>query len=95
MMNSKYDKLIDLLKYHDWTYEYSDDNRAYEWGYNNKIEIDRELERLGRDDQSLKIYEDAKPDYLKESSFINSGSQHLPMSSEDDDWDNKFEWKIK
>ena len=44
MMKSKYDKLIDLLKYHDWTYEYSDDNRAYEWGYNNKIEIDRELE---------------------------------------------------
>ena len=94
-MNSKYNKLIDLLKYHDWTYEYSDDNRAYEWGYNNKIDIDRELEILGRDDKSLKIYEDAKTDYLKTSESIDSGSQHLPMSSEDNDWDNKFEWKIK
>ena len=94
-MKNKYNKLIDLLKYHDWTYEYSDDNRAYEWGYNNKIEIDRELERLGRDDESLKIYEDAKPDYLKTSESIDSGSQHLPMSIEDNDWDNKFEFKIK
>ena len=94
-MKNKYNKLIDLLKYHDWTYEYSDDNRAYEWGYNNKIDIDRELERLGRDDQSLKIYEDAKPDYLKTSESIDSCSQHLPMSIEDNDWDNKFEWKIK
>ena len=84
MMNSKYDKLIDLLKYHDWTYEYSDDYRAYEWGYNNKIEIDRELERLGRDDQSLKIYEDAKPEYIKNRKFIDSGSQHLPMSKTED-----------
>ena len=83
-MKSKYDKLIDLLKYHDWTYEYSDDYRAYEWGYNNKIEIDRELERLGRDDQSLKIYEDAKPKYIKNRKFIDSGSQHLPMSKTED-----------
>ena len=51
MMNSKYDKLIELLEYHDWTWEYSDDYRAYQWGHDNQIDIERELERLGKDDQ--------------------------------------------
>ena len=41
------------------------------------------------------MYENAKPNYLKTIESIDSGSQHLPMSSEDNDWDDKFEWKIK
>jgi len=84
MMNSKYDKLIELLEYHDWTWEYSDDYRAYQWGHDNQIDIERELERLGKDDQSLKIYEDAKPKYISNRNFIDSGSQHLPMSKPED-----------
>ena len=47
-MNSKYDKLIELLEYHDWTWEYSDDYRAYQWGHDNQIDIERELDNLGR-----------------------------------------------
>ena len=98
MMNSKYDKLIDLLKYHDWTWEYSDDYRAYQWGHDNEINIDRELDNLGRTKEAMLIYEDAIPDNLRQntisepyteetqtkSNFIDSGSQHLPMLKPED-----------
>ena len=115
MMNSKYDKLIDLLKYHDWFYDYSDDHRAYQWGHNNQIQIEKELDNLGRTKKAMEIYENAMPenyypdfavvnddgcmmtawDLERKSNFIDSGSQHLPMSNEDNNWDGKFEWKIK
>lgn len=98
MMNSKYDKLIELLEYHDWTWEYSDDYRAYQWGHDNQINIERELETLGRTKEAMMIYEDAMPEnfhiktisetYAEEpepkSNFIDSGSQHLPMSKPED-----------
>ena len=98
MMNSKYDKLIDLLKYHDWVFDYSDDYRAYQWGHDNQINIDRELDNLGRTKEAMLIYEDAMPEnihiktisetYTEEtqtkSNFIDSGSQHLPMLKPED-----------
>jgi len=98
MMNSKYDKLIDLLKYHDWFFDYSDDYRAYQWGHDNQINIDRELDNLGRTKEAMLIYEDAMPenfhiktisetyteDSQPKSNFIDSGSQHLPMSKPED-----------
>ena len=85
MMNSKYDKLIELLEYHDWTWEYSDDYRAYQWGHDNQIDIERELERLGRTKEAHEIYEDAiDPNILVIEYFIDSGSQHLPMSKPED-----------
>jgi hypothetical protein len=67
MMNSKYDKLIDLLKYHDWTWEYSDDYRAEQWGHDNQINIERELDNLGRTKEAMLIYEDAIPDNLRQN----------------------------
>tara|TARA_R110000850_G_scaffold190262_1_gene316115 strand:+ start:420 stop:722 length:303 start_codon:yes stop_codon:yes gene_type:complete len=98
MMNSKHDKLIDLLKYHDWFFDYSDDPRTYQWGHDNQINIERELDNLGRTKEAMLIYEDAIPDNLKQntisgpyteetqpkSNFIDSGSQHLPMSKPED-----------
>ena len=53
MMNSKYNKLIELLEYHDWTWEYSDDYRAYQWGHDNQIDIERELDNLGRTKEAM------------------------------------------
>jgi hypothetical protein len=120
MMKSKYDKLIDLLKYHDWFYDYSDDPRTYQWGHDNQINIERELDNLGRTKEAMMIYEDAMPenfypdfavvnddgcmmtawdlerkgtqtisetyteDSQPKSNFIDSGSQHLPMSKPED-----------
>ena len=98
MMNSKHDKLIDLLKYHDWFFDYSDDPRTYQWGHDNQINIERELDNLGRTKEAMLIYEDAIPDNLRQntisepyteetqpkSNFIDSGSQHLPMLKPED-----------
>jgi len=114
-MNSKYNKLIDLLENHDWFHDYSDDHRVYQWGHDNQIQIEKELDNLGRTKEAMEIYENAMPenyypdfavvnddgcmmtawDLERKSNFIDSGSQHLPMSNEDNDWDDKFEWKIK
>ena len=114
-MNSKYNRLKELLKWHDWFYDYSDDHRAYQWGHDNQIQIEKELDNLGRTKKAMEIYENAMPenyypdfavvnddgcmmtawDLERKSNFIDSGSQHLPMSNEDNNWDGKFEWKIK
>ena len=114
-MNSKYDKLIELLEYHDWFHDYSDDHQKYLQGHDSQIQIEKELDNLGRTKEAMEIYENAMPenyypdfavvnddgcmmtawDLERKSNFIDSGSQHLPMSSEDDNWNGKFEWKIK
>ena len=94
-MNSKYYRLKGLLKWHDWSGLMSDDFRRYQVAHNQSMEIHKEMRKLGNTETAKQMYENAKPNYLKTSESIDSGSQHLPMSSEDDDWDNKFEWKIK
>ena len=94
-MNSKYDRLKDLLKWHDWAGLMSDNFHRQQIAHDQSIEIHKEMDRIGNNETVKQMYENAKPDYLKKSNFIDSGSQHLPMSSEDNDWDNKFEWKIK
>ena len=84
MMKSKYDKLIELLEYHDWFYDYSDDHRAYQWGHDNQIQIEKELDNLGRTKEAMEIYENAMTKYISNRIFIDSGSQHLPMSKPED-----------
>jgi hypothetical protein len=86
MMNSKYDKLIDLLKYHDWTWDYSDDYRAEQWGHDNQINIERELDNLGRTKEAMLIYEDAIPDNLRQNIIsgraLYRGFTHICYSKE-------------
>ena len=94
-MNSKYNRLKELLKWHDWVSLMSNDFRRYQVAHDQSMEIHKEMRRLGNTETVKQMYENAKPSYLKTSESIDSGSQHLPMSSEDDDWDNKFEFKIK
>ena len=94
-MNSKYYRLKGLLKWHDWSGLMSDDFRKSQVAHDQSMEIHKEMDRLGNTETVKQMYENAKPNYLNKVRFIDSGSQHLPMSSEDDDWDNKFEFKIK
>jgi len=94
-MKSKYKRLKALLEYHDWASLMSDDFRRYQVAARQSMEIHREMWMLGNTKKVKKMYENAKPDYLKKVRFIDSGSQHLQMPSEDNDWDNKFEFKIK
>ena len=94
-MNSKYYRLKGLLKWHDWSGLMSDNFKRQQVAHNQSMEIHKEMRRLGNNETVKQMYENAKPDYLKKSNFIDSGSQHLPMLNEDDDWDNKFEFKIK
>ena len=94
-MKNKYKDLETLLKCHDWALYMSDDFRKQSVAHQQSLLIHAEMRRLGNTKKVRQMYEDAKPDYLKESSFIDSGSQHLPMSSESDNWRDKFIWKIK
>jgi hypothetical protein len=94
-MKSKYDRLKDLLKWHDWAGLMSDNFNRQQVAHDQSIEIHKEMDRIGNTETVKQMYEDAKPDYLKESSFIDSGSQHLSTPSKDDNWDEKFIWKIK
>ncbi len=94
-MNSKYDRLKDLLKWHDWAGLMSDNFHRQQIAHDQSIEIHKEMDRIGNNETVKQMYENAKPDYLKKSNFIDSGSQHLPMSSESDNWRDKFIWKIK
>ena len=94
-MNSKYNRLKELLKWHDWVSLMSDDFRKSQVAHEQSMEIHKEMRRLGNTETVKQMYDNAKPDYLKGSNFIDSGSQHLQMSSDSEDWREKFIWKIK
>ena len=94
-MKNKYKDLETLLRCHDWSLLMSDDFRKQSVAHQQSLLIHAEMRRLGNTKKVRQMYEDAKPDYLKKSSFIDSGSQHLSTPGEDDNWDEKFIWKIK
>ena len=58
------DKLIELLKTHDWSYAYSDDHRYYKAGELEEREILALIQKLG--EEGKRLYHEYKPK-LKES----------------------------
>jgi hypothetical protein len=61
------DTLEQLLKTHDWTYQYSDDHRAWSKGNDQATEISRQMSiccGLGLDTVANELYNKHKPDYM-------------------------------
>jgi len=58
------DKLIELLKAHDWTYEYSDDQRAFLKGFESLKRISIEMAKLPYD-EAIKVYNEYAPKQFK------------------------------
>ena len=53
------EKLIEMLRNHDWYFEYSDDHKVWQRGTAQRAEINAEAERLGRPElveQALEEY---------------------------------------
>lgn len=56
-----------LLQNHDWTYHFSDDNRAYIKGRDqaHKIRVTMErLKEMGYEAEAVKLYHEYRPEYL-------------------------------
>ena len=57
-------KLEKLLEAHDWFYEYSDDQRYWNEGLKQKLEIAdtiKEMKEAGYEDLALTMYKNHKP----------------------------------
>jgi hypothetical protein len=54
------DKLIELLRNHDWYFEYSDDHKVWQRGVTQRAAINAEAERLGRPDLVEQAFEEYK-----------------------------------
>ncbi len=61
------DTLETLLKTHDWTYNYSDDHRAWKKGNEQSDEICRQMDiccGLGLDKIANELYNKYRPEYM-------------------------------
>jgi hypothetical protein len=61
------DTLETLLKTHDWTYNYSDDHRAWKKGNEQSDEIRRQMDiccGLGLDTVARELYNKHRPEYM-------------------------------
>ena len=54
------DKLIELLRNHDWYFEYSDDHKVWQRGVTQRAAINAEAERLGRPELVEQAFEKYK-----------------------------------
>ena len=54
------DKLIKLLRKHDWYFEYSDDHKVWQRGVMQRAAINAEAERLGRPELVEQAFEEFK-----------------------------------
>jgi len=54
------DKLIKLLRNHDWYFEYSDDHKVWQRGVMQRAAINAEAERLGRPELVEQAFEEFK-----------------------------------
>jgi len=54
------DKLIKLLRKHDWYFEYSDDHKVWQRGVTQRAAINAEAERLGRPELVEQAFEEFK-----------------------------------
>lgn len=62
-MNTDLEKLDDLLRKHDWTYQMSDDNRYYQSGVKSKNEIKNLLDKADKEGwkkEALDVFEKRK-----------------------------------
>ena len=53
-------KLIELLRNHDWYFEYSDDHKVWQRGVTQRAAINAEAERLGRPELVEQAFEEFK-----------------------------------
>ena len=54
------EKLIELLRNHDWYFEYSDDHKVWQRGVTQRAPINAEAERLGRPELVEQAFEEFK-----------------------------------
>jgi len=54
------DKLIKLLRNHDWYFEYSDDHKVWQRGVMQRAAINAEAERFGRPELVEQAFEEFK-----------------------------------
>ena len=54
------DKLIELLRNHDWYFEYSDDHKVWQRGVTQRAAINAEAERLGQPELVKQAFEEYK-----------------------------------
>jgi hypothetical protein len=54
------EKLIKLLRNHDWYFEYSDDHKVWQRGVMQRAAINAEAERLGRPELVDEAFEEFK-----------------------------------
>lgn len=59
------EQLRELLSYHDFYYEYSDDFRVWQSGHNRAIEIRDLMSDLGFSDEVKVLYNEYAPDKFK------------------------------
>ena len=53
-------KLIELLRNHDWYFEYSDDHKVWQRGVAQRAAINAEAKRLGRPELVEQAFEEYK-----------------------------------
>ena len=68
-------KLIEMLRNHDWYFEYSDDHKVWQSGVTERAAINAEAERLGRPELVEQAFEEYKAGdlnaWLEELGVIN------------------------
>ncbi len=64
--------LINLLKNHDWTYHRSDDHSKWLNGLTSEDSINDEMKKLGNTKEVQELYENSKPEVLREALKIAS-----------------------
>jgi len=68
-------KLIEMLRNHDWYFEYSDDHKVWKSGVIERAAINAEAERLGRPELVEQAFEEYKAGdlnaWLEELGVIN------------------------
>ena len=57
-------KLIEMLRNHDWYFEYSDDHKVWKSGVIERAAINAEAERLGRPELVEQAFEEYKAGHL-------------------------------
>ena len=53
-------KLIEMLRNHDWYFEYRDDHKVWQRGVTERAAINAEAERLGRPELAEQAFEEYK-----------------------------------
>tara|TARA_R100001086_G_scaffold217070_1_gene133387 strand:- start:776 stop:1015 length:240 start_codon:yes stop_codon:yes gene_type:complete len=59
-MSGDMEKLIEMLRHHDWTYEYSDDPGAWRRGHVSANAIKKASAKIGRPELFAQAFEEQK-----------------------------------